>query len=221
MPLPVIGGVVRCSVVGKSQGGGPWVNVWHWMYADGASSPGSSEIDALHAVFGRFYTGTIYPGGNTYLAACATNTTVERVDYTVLNGTSLGYTKTLTGAGAGGASTMPAEVSPVLTLRTNTRGRRYRGRLYLPPPAQSATVIDSSGKLLTAVANAIITQATGMASAASAIQWKPVVASYGKSLIKDPNDKYDKIEVTWTPFATPVTTWTMDLVLDVQRRRKA
>jgi len=55
----------------------------------------------------------------------------------------------------------------------------------------------------------------------AAIQWKHVVASYGKSLHKDPNDKYDKIEVTWTPFATEVTAYTMDLVLDVQRRRKA
>jgi hypothetical protein len=221
MALPVIGGVVRAAVVGKTQGGGPWVNVWHFMYADGASSPGPTEIDAMHALFVRFYSGSPFAGGTPWLTACATSTTTERVDYTVLNGTSLGYTKAFAAAGGGGANTSPASVSPVLTFRTNTRGRRYRGRVYLPPPASGASQIDAQGKLLQSVANVVTANAAGMRTAMAAIQWKHVVASYGKSLHKDPNDKYDKIEVTWTPFATEVTAYTMDLVLDVQRRRKA
>jgi len=82
-------------------------------------------------------------------------------------------------------------------------------------------VITADGKLGAAAVSATIAQIAGLIAALPAIQWELVVASYGKSLIKDPNDKYDKIESTWTPFATPVTNVTMDDVFDVQRRRKA
>jgi hypothetical protein len=218
MPLPLIANTVRAAVVGTTAGGGPWVNVWHFEYT---TPPNTTNIDALHALFTRFYSGTAFSGGTPWLTACATSTTVSRVDYTVLDGAALGYTKTFAAAGGAGASTLPAEISPVLTLRTNTRGRRYRGRLYLPPPAAGAGQIDAAGHLLSSVATVVLAQAEGMRSALAAAGWHHVVASYGKSLHKDPSDPHDKIEVTWTPFATWVTTYTMDLVLDVQRRRKS
>jgi len=221
MPLPIIGGVVRAACIGVVQGGGPWVNVQHWMYADGASSPGTTEITALHALLTRLYYGTAFGAGAPWFNACASGTSMSRVDYTVLNGTSLGLTLAAVGNGSGGATTTPAEVAAVLTLRTNTRGRRYRGRIYLPAPGSSATNITSDGKLSATILTAVVTQAQGLRTAAAAIQWKPVVASYGKSLINDPADPHDKIEVTWTPFATEVTTYTLDAVLDVQRRRKS
>ena len=109
----------------------------------------------------------------------------------------------------------------MMTLRTNIRGRRYRGRIYLPQPASGSTIIGNDGKLSATILTAVPTQAQGLQTALQAIQWSIVVASYGKSLVKDPNDKYDKIEVTWSPFATDVSTFTMDGVLDVMRNRKS
>jgi hypothetical protein len=147
--------------------------------------------------------------------------TLSRVDYTILNGSSLGYSKTATGAGSSGTSALPAQNAAVLTLRTDTRGRRTRGRIYFPAPSSAGTVITPDGHLAATIVQVMVAQAQGMATAAAAVQWKPVVASYGKSLVKDPNDKHDKIEVQWTPFATNVTNWTMDTTLDVQRRRKS
>lgn len=220
MALPVIQGVVRCAVVGTTHGGGPWVNVWHWEYALGASTPGKTEIDALHPVFFRFYSGTAYGTGLPWLNACSASTTIQRIDYTILNGTALGYTKTASASGTGGASTMPAECAAVLTLRTDVRGRRYRGRIYLPAPISASSSLAADGTIATTTVNAALNQAAGMVTAAAAVQWRPVVASYGKSLVNDPSDPHDKIPVTWTPFATPITSFTMDNRFDVQRRRK-
>jgi hypothetical protein len=220
MPLPVIPGVVRAAVVGKCVSGQPWVNVWHFQYAGGASSPGPTEIDTLHLSFIRMYSGTAYSGGAAWLSACATATTLDRVDYTVLNGTALGYTKSVAVSGTRAQPSLPSEDAHVVTFRTLIRGRRYRGRTYLPACCSDASQMGTNGELLTTVPALVIAQWTGMAAALVSAQWKHVVASYGKSLIKDPNDPHDKIETTWAPFCTPVATVTMDTKVDVQRNRK-
>lgn len=221
MALPVIPGVVRAAVSGVVSGGGKWVNVWHWQYADGASSPGPIEIDILHPILSRIYSGTAYGAGTPWISYCPSGTQMQQIDYTVLNGTSLGYSKTASGTGAASPPALPAEVAACLSLKTDIRGRRYRGRVYLPAPVGTAVVLQPTGLLQTAVTVGIVAQVTGAVAAAASSLWKPVVASYGKSLIKDPNDKYDKIEVSWAPFATVITSWSMNPAMDVQRGRKA
>jgi len=221
MPLPVIAGVMRCAVVGQTQGGDTWTNVWHARDKAGITPTPLTRIDELHAMLIRVYTGTAFASGAPWFNACATGVTLTRVDYTALDGMALGYSKAASGAGSSGTSTLPAQTSSVVTLRTAVRGRRTRGRIYLPACSAAGTVITADGKLGAAAVSATIAQIAGLIAALPAIQWELVVASYGKSLIKDPNDKYDKIESTWTPFATPVTNVTMDAVFDVQRRRKA
>jgi hypothetical protein len=67
--------------------------------------------------------------------------------------------------------------------------------------------------LTSTVTNAIVAQYAGMTSALAAIQWTPVVASYGHGTTNG-------VPTTWTPFATPVTATRMDANVDVQRRRK-
>jgi hypothetical protein len=221
MALPTIQGVVRAAVTGAVAGGGKWVNVWHARYAGGASIPGTAEIDLLHPHLVRIYTGTAYGAGLSWLNSCPTSTTITGIDYTILDNTSLGYSKTASGAGLQGGSSLPGEVAHVLTLRTAVRGRRYRGRVFLPTAGTTATVLQANGNLTTTSATGIEEQVKGAMAALTAVQWKLGVASYGKSLINDPNDPHDKIPVTWAPFFTELAVPTMNLVADVIRRRKS
>lgn len=180
-------------------------------YAAGASSPGPTEVAAMDAHLARLYTGTIYTGGIAWLTDCPPSTTIAQIDYTILNGTALGITINHVAAGPSGTS-MPSEVAAVLTLGTNTRGRRYRGRVYMPP--LQASMLQSNGQMLAAKATNTRTQYLGMLAALAALQWVPVVASYGHGTLHG-------VPVTWTPFATDITDVRMDPILDVQRRRKS
>ena len=223
-PLPTIPGVVRCVVGGLTPTGRKWANIHHMRYAAGASSPGTTEIDNMDVELFRFYSGTAYAGGSALLVQCTTTTTVAQIDYTVLDGTALAYSKPHAAAGSGGSSNLPGQTSAVLTLRTNTRGRRYRGRLYLPPT--NVGTIGTDGLWTAAFRNGVIAQYQGMMAALAPKQWIPVVASYGYSWIDDPSDVIPpsghspKILSTWAPFATNINSVTMDAKPDVQRRRK-
>lgn len=209
-PLPVIAGVVRCAVSGLTPSNQKWVNVHHMQYSDGASSPGLTEITAMDALLARLYTGTSFAGGTPWISLCGPVTQIQQIDYTILDGTSLGYTIAHAATGPGTSST-PSECAPVLTLLTGRRGRRYRGRVFMPPPSNAQ--LASTGQLNNSTAVSITSQYNGMNSALSAILWKPVVASYGHGTDHG-------APVQWTPFATPVTAVRMDLNVDVQRRRK-
>jgi hypothetical protein len=220
MALPTIPGVVRAAVKGTMPNGQTWVNVQHFEYALGASSPGTTEIDGLHIELARFYVGTNYTTGKYVLFYGPNTLKTLQVDYTVLDAASLMYTKLMAASGTSAATgVQPSELAPVLTLRTAVRGRRNRGRIYLPTPTTNG-YIGTTGDLDTVYTGAIVLQYMDMRTALAAKQWRPVVASYGKSLINDPVDKHDKIEVTWTPYATPITNVTMDTKVDVQRSRK-
>lgn len=223
-PLPTIPGAVRCVVSGLTASGRKWANIHHMVYALGASSPGTIEIDNMDVELLRFYTGTAYSGGGAYLTFCTPNITLVQIDYTVLNATALAYSRPHAAAGTGVANNCPAEVSACLTLRTTTRGRRYRGRLYLPSP--NLTQLQTNGNWTSAFTNNVIGQYGGMMTALAAKQWAPAVASYGYSWIDDPSDVIPpsghspKILSTWAPFATAINSVTMDGKPDVQRRRK-
>jgi hypothetical protein len=209
-PLPTIAGTVRCAVTGLTPSAQKWVNVHHMQYAGGASNPGITEITAMDALLFRLYSGTVFAGGSPWLDKCFTGVTVQQIDYTVLDGTSLGYTIVHAGAGIR-TNSLPSETAPVLTLLTGRRGRRYRGRIFFPCP--DTTSVGVTGQLTSTVTNAIVAQYAGMTSALAAIQWTPVVASYGHGTTNG-------VPTTWTPFATPVTATRMDANVDVQRRRK-
>jgi hypothetical protein len=213
MPLPVIPGVVRCSVRGTNQTSQQWVNVLHWLYADGASNPGPTEITSLDVTLVKFFNGPSLGGGGYVLGGCADEVKLVDITYYPLDGSSLGIIipHAAQGLDSSGQS-LPAEVAFTLTLRTNFRGRRYRGRIYLVGGTVGTT--DGNGNVLTSRAAGLITQWNGMVTEAAAKQWKPVVASYGRSELKNGTIS------TWTPFATPITSVTMDSRPDVQRRRK-
>lgn len=204
MPLPVIAGVVRAAVSGKVPSAQNWTNVWHFRYSGGASSPGPTDITALDALFTRVYSGTAFGGGFPWLTKCGSAVTLTKISYVILDGSALGQDVAKSLLGTGGATSVPSECSPVLTLRSNQRGRSHRGRVYLPPFLQANLTAD--GRLNSTAATDFINQVNGFKTALGGALvspfWEMGIASYKLSVF------------------TPLASATMDLDVDVQRRRK-
>lgn len=204
MPLPVIPGVVRCSISGSLPSLQRWTNVIHCRYSGGASSPGPSDITALDTLLMRLYSGTAFATGTPWFTNCAAGVTLDKASYTILDGSALGQDLGKALTGSGGSSALPAECAPVLTLRSTQRGRSHRGRVYLPVP--STTSIDTNGRLTLSKVSTFLVQVTGLMAALGGASvapfWEIGIASYKLSV--------------FTPLATP----TMDTDIDVQRRRK-
>jgi len=184
------------------------VNVLHFRFQGGAATPTASDITALHAKVERCYKGTAYGAGAAVSVAMPNSSGFTDVTYTPLDGSGISRVYSIAGAAANSNLTLPAEVTWVLTLRTDVRGRRYRGRLYLP--TFTTAHLAAGGVLASSTATATVTQFEGFRTDLTAINFAWVVASYGKSP-----------KAAWTPFATDITAVTMNPVADVQRRRKA
>jgi hypothetical protein len=180
-------------------------------YADGASAPGTTEINALDAILLRLYTGASYPAGFPWFTYTHIGVKLTKFVYYPLDGSSLGAEIIHTQAGTKGTST-PQEVACCLTLRTGHRGRRYRGRIFLPA-CDSASLL-TNGEIDPIVLTGIQNQWIGMQTALATALWKPVVASYG-------HGTNHGSPTTWTPFATDITTVQMDKYADVIRKRKS
>lgn len=223
MALPTINGVVRASFRGLMPSGKQWANVWHLRYAAGASSPGPVEIAAMDAKMARMYTGTIYSGGSCWLTFCSGACTLIDATYYVLNGTAGPIVINHAANGGVAAGTAQAsEVAQVLSLRTGLRGRRYRGRIYLPGTAVAST---TNGILSAGVVTTTLAQINALQTDLQSIQWEIGVASYGESWNRGPHNSHGAAtHVTWSPFWTTIgnapTAVSMDTKPDVQRRRK-
>lgn len=213
MPLPSITGVVRVSARGTNVAGQQWVNVMHFQHGNPGTSFTNTDLNALDAKLARLYSGTAYTTGQPWLTNCPSTTTLVDFTYYPLDGTSSPTTTPHAAAGASSATTnQPSEVAHVLTLRTGVRGRRYRGRIYLPA-VSTASMAGATGNLTTTVVTNFLVQARGLLADLQTIQWFWAVASYGHGTLHGQPQ-------SWTPFATVLTDVTMDAVADVQRRRK-
>lgn len=202
--------------------GRQWVNVIHARYAAGASSPGPTEIAALDAILVRLYTGAIFSGGSVWFSLCSLDVKLTDATYYVLNGTASPVVISHVAQGSLSTNTgLPSEVAHCITLRTGTRGRRYRGRIYLPAVSAANA---AGGNLLATAVTSTLAQLQGIVAAAAAIQWEIGVASYGSSWNRGPNNAHGAAShVTWSPFFTSIgnpSQATMDQKPDVQRRRK-
>lgn len=204
MALPIINGVVRCAAQGKVPSGQNWVNVIHARYTGGASNPGASDITALDALLLRLYTGTAFTTGTPWLTNCTTNTNINQISYTPLDGHTNSTVITHVAAGAL-SNSLPSEVAHVLTIRSTVRGRSGRGRIYLP--CASTTAVTASGQHNATVTANIVTQVNGIVGALGgptvAPFWELGVASY-------------KLGIFY-----PFQNCQMDANPDVQRRRKS
>lgn len=204
MPLPVIDGVCRCTVAGQITGGGRWSNTWHARRID-LVAPSEGEINALHTELALFY-------GTQVMSRVPAATTIDGIDYTPLDGSSGAFHIAMSSTGSGSINALPAEVAEVLTLRTALRGRRHRGRIFLPSFASNSW--DSVGRLGTTVASDIVTAAGVLRLAAIVSGWEIGVASYGHYINRL------GVSVSWTPEFQPATNFSMDILGDVMRSRK-
>lgn len=199
MALPVIPLTVRAAVRGLNTVGRPWVNVWHFRKTSG--SVDATALAALDAELFKLYVGSAYAGaGNQPIkqywpAGCV----VQDATYTPLDGSAASTLVSWTGAGADAGGHLPPECAVVLSLRTGFRGRRFRGRIYLPVGTQSQA---NSGLVIAAYRSGVPGNYTAFRTALTAANWEHVVASYVGA------------------FATPVASVLIDSKFDVQRRRK-
>lgn len=211
MPLPVIPGVLRSSIGGTVDGGGRWSNTWHFRRSS-LATPTESDIGALHTILAAFYTVGIW-------GLTTSGTSAEAGDYTPLDGTSGAYHYPIGAVGSAPGGAMPAEVAEVLTIRTGARGRRARGRVFLP--AFSRGTFSVTGHIDPTTVPIVTAALAVMTAAMDGAGWEYGVASYGKSVkVNYLTNPPTKVETLWDPFFTPGTSITMDDVADVQRSRK-
>lgn len=200
MPLPTISQVVRTQLRGLCPSGQVWINTYHF-HANGVGVWGSTQIAALDVMIKKLYSTNVYASGIALKSLWSPNTTWTDTVYTPLDGSSASTTITAGVPGTGTAPDLPSEVSPVVTLRTGTRGRSYRGRVYLPPTVTGAST--ATGFITTAIVNNLVAQFNGwIADLPATGPGYLVVASYHLSI------------------ATAVTVSSVDNKFDVQRRRK-
>lgn len=199
--LPVIANTHRFAVGGALPNGNPWVNVHHLRWL-GAGAATSSDLTAAEGLLRRLYYGTAYASGAAWLTNCVAGVTYTGCTVYPLDGSSVAVVIPVTGAvGTGTGNSLHPSLCYVISLKTNHRGRSYRGRVYLPSPNVGSC--NSVGDLNTSVITNTQNQYAGMKTALAAIGFEPVVASYLLTI------------------ATPIVTYTMDWRPEHQVRRKS
>lgn len=211
MPLPVLPSVLRVTVAGKVSGGGRWSNTYHFDHTGGGAIDGPA-VAAMAVPLLALY-------GASVIGNCVPTTTLDELQAVPLDGTSGAFTVPAALVGLAGGNPLPAEVAEVMTLRTADRGRRARGRVFLP--ALAAIKADATGNIDPAVVIELVAAFNVMRAAMTALGWTLGVASYGQSVKLDKTvTPHRRVVTTWSPGFTPVTLVTMDNRFDVIRGRK-
>lgn len=208
-PLPTIDGIHRVAFSWRASLSGPFAaNVMHFHGA-------SSDPDGCKAAIDANVTSGMWPG-------VPTTCSVYQLAITPLDGSSATRLYPVTGAKWAGTATASG-ISPasavVVSLKTAKRGRRYRGRVYLPFIDESAIAGGSLSVTPTAAQTAWDTFRSAMATSL----WPLHIASYGRSFHKS-GGKGAPITLTpvsWSAFSEPVTSCGVEQVLGTQRRRQS
>lgn len=208
-PLPTITGVHRVALSWRAGASGPYAaNVMHFYGA-------SVDPDALKTAIDANVTAAMWVG-------MTSNTVCYQLTITPLDGTSATRTYAVSGTKwtgtAASVGTSPAS-AVVVSLKTNSRGRRYRGRIYLPFADETYIAGGSLSVTPTAGQTAWDTFRAAMATATFPLH----VASYGRSYHKTGGHgaPITYTPVTWAGFSTAVTSCTVETVLGTQRRRQS
>lgn len=162
MPLPVITDTYRCALHWTHTGGQTAINVIHVRRLAGTASAVATQIDTAAAagMWGQIVNGA----------------TMTKLTVTPLDGTSASFELATSGAkwtGTAGAVDFIPQVAEVVTLKTGTRGRSTRGRVYLPFIGESAV---SNGSITGAAATQ--TAWNTFLSTMNTASYPVVVASY-------------------------------------------
>lgn len=211
-PLPEILGVVRASVTGVTSRGSKWANILHFRYGTVPAVPTDAQLDTLDTKLKQLYTGTYAPGGTRISEHCHNATSFAQAAYTRLDALSPTYIKSWGLFGNDATEMGPPASSVCVSLYTAKRGKRYRGRCYLPPFSEGQV---TAGQLAAAAQTGQIAQWNNFLVDIPGSQWWLVVATYGHSI-----DKHG-VEHTWTPEANNVSRIAINQKLDTQRRRRA
>lgn len=190
-PLPTIGNVARCSLEWSLVSGIKPVNVLHLITDSEDEDEIATEL------------GSALAANPDCFRLLMENYALNTITVTLLDGHSAGVPVNVAGAGitgGGGGNIMPA-VCAVLSLHTNQRGPRGRGRLYIGPMGetdQDAGIVTEAGRVDT------VNAWTALESdlLASSIQASIGVASYVHSEVNG------------------VTTLSMRQTCGTQRRRQ-
>jgi hypothetical protein len=208
-PLPTISGIHRVAFSWRASASGPYAaNVMHFHSA-------SVDPDGLKTALDANVSTAMW-------LAVATTTVCYQLTITPLDGSSATRLYAVTGSKWAGnnvsSSIIPAS-SVVVSLKTAQRGRRYRGRLYIPFAIEEVVQGGSVTGSVSAAQAAWDAFRTAMATASYPIH----VASYGRSLVKTGGHggPITYTPVSWSPFSTPVTSTTVEQVLGTQRRRQS
>jgi hypothetical protein len=207
MQLPIIADTIRVSVEGVLGNGAQWANIIHLRKSGVLTFAGA--IALADPIIAHLWTdSTASPTGWATLAH--TTSSVQRIRYTPLDGITATTIVPHVQAGTNSNDQLPPGTALVITAYTANRGRRYRGRIYLPALTEGSNDVNGTplsvtqSSLTTAATNALITNLVG-----TGVSF--VVASYGRPDRLNPSG--------WSPFATNVTSLFIDNRWDSQRRR--
>jgi hypothetical protein len=208
-PLPVIDGIHRVAFQWRIGAGGQTaVNVMHFHGA-------SVDPGGLRTAIDTNVTATMWTG-------IVSTAAVYQLTITPLDGASATQLFSVSGtkwAGTITGSDFVPQAAAIVSLRTALRGRRNRGRIYLPfyseQNIQNGTVFGT----LTAVQAAWDAFRAAMKTAS----WPLHIASYGHSLhrTRSPGGGYVLTPVTWPPVSNEVISSSYELNLGTQRRRQS
>lgn len=203
-PLPVISGVFRCALNWAHSSGQLATNVIHVFKVGATPTQVCVAIDAAVTTEMWFNVSSLAH--------------VTEIVCTPLDGTTATLHYPVTGSKwVGNASSADMEPGPaaVISLRTAQRGRRYRGRLYLPFQGELASANGVISTATTVSQGAWTTFLAAMKSGTYPVH----VASYGYSLLINTR-AHTITESIWTPFSTEVATALVESTFGTQRRRQ-
>lgn len=208
-PLPTISGVHRVAFNWRAGASGPYAtNVMHFKGA-------STDTLALKNALDANVTTAMWAG-------CGVATNVYQLQITPLDGSSSTMIYTVTGtkwAGPAGSTGLIPAACVIVSLKTATRGRRSRGRVYLPFTDEGNVSAGSLDSAPTAAQAAWDTFRTAMTTSL----YPMVVASYGHGYHKTGGKGQPIVYTpyTWTADSYVVTSSTVERVLGTQRKRQS
>jgi hypothetical protein len=167
-PLPTITDVYRVTLLWSLVSGVRPVNVFHVRKASSTASDVADDVEA--AIVAGFTPQNMFrPMGSGY--------TLESFEVLPLDGTSTTFQRNMLPHGITGGSS--GEIIPqaagVISLKTDQRGARGRGRMYLGPTTEGS---DDAGILNSAIASATLTGWGNFIASLTAAACPLVIASY-------------------------------------------